>query len=590
MALNGNDHPLLVKARNGLILAKRASLLTLRFLCKISVQALRFVYFISYLLGVRTISFFKHTGRFLKKTLTPVGRLFYFIIDRLILRHTRLIWKELCSIGSDFLRLGSYFKNAFCKHPSKVFAAAFVLPFKAVCRHKRAVASVLNLAAPLLSLAFLFNTLQHWSGLTFALSVESNGETLGYITDESVYDAAASLATERVINTDNSFEVERTPKMTLAVATKSDILSENAMCDKILRSAGDSIADVCGLYIDGKFEGAVNSRFAMQGILDTILNKHCKGSSNERAEFLKDVKIVDGLYPVSAVVTPSEMQDKLTQSSVVERRYIIVKGDSMGLIAQNHNMSVSELRALNPQVKDDFIRYNDELIVQRAQPYLGVKVIRTLQYNETIPFSTIKEENKKQYTGYSKIKIKGVTGKRKIVADVTYIDGIEQDRKILESTVTQKPVDQIMIVGTKKYSNDNSFSVIQGDGVSQGSMYWPAPGLRQITSRYSYYHPAVDITGSGAYGHNIVAADGGTVVVANTNQYASSYGKYVVIDHGNGTTTLYAHASSLKVVVGQKVSRGQVIAKVGNTGRSYGSHLHFEVRVNGRPRNPLNFI
>ena len=87
----------------------------------------------------------------------------------------------------------------------------------------------------------------------------------------------------------------------------------------------------------------------------------------------------------------------------------------------------------------------------------------------------------------------------------------------------------------------------------------------------------------------IVAADGGRVTVVNTNPNVG-YGIYVVIDHGNGLTTLYAHLKSVNVTVGQKVSRGQEIGRGGSTGWSTGPHLHFEVRVNGRCVNPLKYV
>ena len=98
------------------------------------------------------------------------------------------------------------------------------------------------------------------------------------------------------------------------------------------------------------------------------------------------------------------------------------------------------------------------------------------------------------------------------------------------------------------------------------------------------YHSGVDIGAS--YGATIVAADGGTIITAGT---VSGYGNCVVINHGNGITTLYGHMSSIAVRVGQKVSKGQTIGYVGSTGNSTGPHLHWEVTVNGVRQNPLNY-
>ncbi len=117
-----------------------------------------------------------------------------------------------------------------------------------------------------------------------------------------------------------------------------------------------------------------------------------------------------------------------------------------------------------------------------------------------------------------------------------------------------------------------------------GALAWPLNGL--ITQRYSGYHPAIDIhTKSGV---PVTAADGGTVVLVSWLTY--SYGYHIIIDHGNGLETLYAHLSTISVEAGQQVSKGDVVGAVGSTGRSTGPHLHFEVRENGVQRNPFSYL
>lgn len=134
-----------------------------------------------------------------------------------------------------------------------------------------------------------------------------------------------------------------------------------------------------------------------------------------------------------------------------------------------------------------------------------------------------------------------------------------------------------------------------GNGQSTGSMMWPCPSSKRVTSDYgprtsptngaSSNHKGIDI--GAAYGADIVAADGGTVIVAT---YSSSGGNYVIIDHGGGLCTVYMHASSLTVSAGQTVSKGQVIAKVGSTGISTGNHLHFGVTLNGVYVSPWGYV
>ena len=135
-------------------------------------------------------------------------------------------------------------------------------------------------------------------------------------------------------------------------------------------------------------------------------------------------------------------------------------------------------------------------------------------------------------------------------------------------------------------------------GVFNGTFIWPVPGYNNVTSPFGWrthpiwgtknFHRGIDISSWGVNGKPIVASAPGQVVIAT--YYHSSYGNYVGISHGSGYTTLYAHASSLAVKVGDYVKAGQTIAYVGTTGNSTGPHLHFEVSLNGQLQNPLNFV
>ena len=135
-----------------------------------------------------------------------------------------------------------------------------------------------------------------------------------------------------------------------------------------------------------------------------------------------------------------------------------------------------------------------------------------------------------------------------------------------------------------------------------GDLIWPVPGFNTITSPFGVrrhpvfgvmrQHSGIDIAGAGINGARVVAADSGTVI---TSQFNSSFGNFIVIAHGenrNGDriTTLYAHLQSRAVSVGDTVTQGQTIGRVGTTGVSTGPHLHFEVTVNGTRVNPQRFL
>ena len=199
-------------------------------------------------------------------------------------------------------------------------------------------------------------------------------------------------------------------------------------------------------------------------------------------------------------------------------------------------------------------------------------------YNEPIAYTTVYEDTDTLYEGESEVKTQGVDGVKQIVARVTKENGQETAREVIQETVTTPAVDEVVLQGTKE----------KPSWVATGHFIQPANGRlsSNFGRRWGRQHKGIDIAAS--YGSDVVAADGGTVVYASYN--SSGYGNLVKIDHGNGYVTYYGHNSKLCVSVGDKVYQGQVIAKIGSTGRSTGNHCHFEIRINGTPVNPISYL
>lgn len=158
--------------------------------------------------------------------------------------------------------------------------------------------------------------------------------------------------------------------------------------------------------------------------------------------------------------------------------------------------------------------------------------------------------------------------------------------KCVADLYVKKPVQKAKSTSYAVATGINSSSKKVNLGIS---LIRPTSGVvtSRFGSRWGSTHKGLDI--GAPKGTPIKAAASGTVTVAQYG-YSGGYGNYVIISHGNGIQTVYAHCNTLKVNVGQKVSQGQLIATVGNTGRSTGNHLHLEIRVNGVAQNPQNYL
>ena len=182
--------------------------------------------------------------------------------------------------------------------------------------------------------------------------------------------------------------------------------------------------------------------------------------------------------------------------------------------------------------------------------------------------------------------VEGQNGVQECVDEVTYVNGVEVSRESISRRTITEAVDKQVVVGTKKRPTGST------PGEASGILMWPVPSIHNITSYYEWrwgtMHTGLDISGGNSYGKTIVAADGGTVSYVRYSNVG--YGNHLQIDHGNGTSTLYAHTSKILVSSGQKVAKGQPIALIGSTGDSTGAHLHFEVIKNGQKVDPLDYV
>ena len=336
------------------------------------------------------------------------------------------------------------------------------------------------------------------------------------------------------------------------------------------------------LYVDGEMLGAT----PYEGALDELLKQLKDGISDENTiscEFKERVEIKPGYVPTDQIVNLGYLAETLYSTKTAEVTYEVKGGDTWSEIAESHGLTSRELLALNPGYDIDRLSIGEVLTLSASVPYLTMTVVEQERYLAAIPYDIEYTDSADLYKGDYKVVSPGENGSADTVANVTYVNGEEQERVILSSVTLKNPVTEQRLQGTKE----------RPTWLPTGTFRWPCSG--NITSRFGYRnlsysyasknHKGIDI--ANRRGTAICAADGGTVTYAG---WMSGYGYLVQINHGNGFVTYYGHNSSLLVSVGQHVYKGQQIARMGSTGNSTGNHCHFEVRYNGVARNPLNYL
>ena len=409
-------------------------------------------------------------------------------------------------------------------------------------------------------------------------AVVVDGEQVGVVADQSIVDhAIATVENQGSQLLGYDYQVEAQVDYEFGLTLKSDLNDEQTIRNYFYEQLNE-VSDELRAYevvVDGRAIGAVKDENSLSNMLDDLKDQYTT-ENTVKTEFVENLQ-VRNVYAVEDLMTTDEMRQALEANSTGETTYTVEKGDTFNAIAYANDMSVSDLKALNPGID-----INRLMNVKEQIPTLSVQTLDHEVYTQAIECPVETVEDSSMYKGDSKIITQGEEGEAQIEADVVYVNGYEQERTIISSTTLREPTTTVKAVGTKEKPKT----------ASTGTYSWPTSS-RRINSyfggRYLYgyydYHSGLDIHAT--YGEKIKAADGGTVTFAG---WKDSYGYLVIITHDNGVQTYYAHNSSLLVSAGDKVYQGQAIAKAGSTGNSTGVHCHFEVRVRGTAVNPLNYL
>lgn len=452
---------------------------------------------------------------------------------------------------------------------------------------------VLNALAYLLPVAALAGfayIVQDRMNVNYVLEVMVNGEPVGSVASEQVFESARDDVQGRIQTVQDSdqdaqatmaavTQLELDPTYTLAIG--GDVMNEMEVANAILSASGGAIGEATAVYIDGSLQFVTQDGDHLRSYLESVKQPYEDASDpNVRVSFVHDISLVDGLYLQASMVSYSDILSVLNEGGGA-RTYTAAEGDTVQTVLDATGVAWDSLAALNPELTgtDQELASGTEVITGVQSPnLLQVKVIRRESYTSEIPYDTVETQSSEYDFGETVVTSAGQNGLQEITQDITYIDGVQTEISTVSVETLQEPVSEYVTKGTHLKSGMTA-------NYGSGEWMWPVPQYTYVSRWMSSFHKGADICA--AYGTPIYASDSGVVVTAG---YHYSYGNYVVIDHGNGWTTLYGHMSALGCSSGQAVERGEVIGYVGSTGNSTGNHCHFEMHHNGTLVSARNFF
>ncbi|HOB20950.1 MAG TPA: M23 family metallopeptidase, partial [Candidatus Atribacteria bacterium] len=447
-----------------------------------------------------------------------------------------------------------------------------------------AVVSVFVFTGAIVGVKAVTSPVDQAAELVDAFKVSLRDKHIGYVEDVDTVAAIISQVRQEAmevyameVELDTAFNYEK-------VAISPELLTQTSEIARAVRSGIDVKVNACALLVNGEQIGILRSDEEVGRLLDLVKQPFLtEGSSVESVEIVEEVETVPVCVDYGEVLDAESLAEEIARGRETVEEYTVVSGDTLWSISKKYDMTIDELAAMNPEIQDlNRLRLGQKLKLSYPKSVISVATVELVEYEVAIPYKTEYTKDKSMYTNQSKTVRSGKNGAKLVQARVSKVNGVEESREIISEKVIKEPVTMIIAQGTKAIP-----LVSRGSG----ALLWPTKG--NITSGFGYryifgkrdFHHGIDIANS--VGTPIYAAEAGTVTFTGRD---GSYGNLIKIDHGENVETRYAHLSQILVSKGQQVKRGQLIAYMGNTGRTTGPHLHFEVRLNGTALNPRKYL
>ncbi len=414
----------------------------------------------------------------------------------------------------------------------------------------------------------------------FGYQIIFNGYTIGVVDSLSTFNSAMDNVNANLTswygNGNLYYEQSITVKNVFIGFNRSNVLDKNSCeaaiygCDFPLFVAG-GVVEIDGVETV-RLASLDEAKQAVDKLLSSYIGTNSDSEEIMQSQVVQNITVDKKIIQMGTEKTVDQAVDYLKSlSATTSETGTGGQDNSISSILTSNNNNQGLITALNFR-SSEFSVGNTT-----AKPALTIVTVKEVAYTDSIPYGVTYQDDPTQYYGAESIISEGVNGTKSVSAVITYTNGVETSRQILNEAVTLDPVNQVIAQGTMPLP----------PAVSTGTFLIPTSGnISEIFGDSSHAGGcAVDITNS--YGTNIYASDSGIVIKAS---YYGTYGNCIIIDHGNGYSTLYAHLNGYNVTVGQQVSQGQVIGSMGSTGYSTGTHLHFEIRYDNARQPILSYF
>jgi murein DD-endopeptidase MepM/ murein hydrolase activator NlpD len=411
-----------------------------------------------------------------------------------------------------------------------------------------------------------------------------NGKSVGLVENRADFKAILERTGE-IVNQAAAGQTVAPLKVSYVprIVAEKEVTPEFSLEQSVLANY-DMLIEAYALYVDKEFISSALIEDDMFDALNIVKSEYGLDGDPTTADFANDVVVRKEFVPMVSLMSKEAVALTLKSDKAKTDVYTVEEGDTIEVIAAQYGVTVDSLYAENEYLEVGGLYAGETTLnVTYQAPVALVKCEYTETYNEKIPHTIITEEDSTLYSGNSKTTKRGGDGEREVIATVARVNGQEVSRNVVSETILKEAEDEIVAIGTK--TSNGYVNVIVGAG--SGDLMKPVYGTvsSRFGSRWGSQHTGIDF--ACPIGTSVCAADNGTVTFVG---WEGGYGMLVKVDHGNGIVTMYAHNSAYSVSVGDYVTKGQEVAKSGNTGNSTGPHCHFEVRVNGTPVNPEYYL